>query len=314
MKPNASTTPDVALVRKHHRRPVFWGYCRVSTTDQDADCLPQKQVIKATYEGKWARTHAWGGYFVDPAVSGVVNFGQRPAGSVALEALRPGDALCGAKLDRLSRSLLDIVHLIRTCEGLAVSLVACDLGIDTSTSVGKLVAHIIAAVAEWERERIGERTLEGVRAKTSRGYQNGGSRPKAGFTMWKDGKLIPNLTEQLLMKKLHDLNNQGYSLNVLAKSCADAKVFSPRKGEENKPLNRTRIDLYIKRWAEIAGTSDDITAQHFDVQDGQPLADPFEKIEETLCAHAIESITRIRRCGLVPHKRGVPQTGLRSST
>src|SRR5207244_1141151 len=83
------------------------------------------------------------------------------------------DGIVVAKLDRLSRSLQDFVGLIALAKKQKWHVVALDLGIDTSTSTGRLVANIMASVAEWEREAIGTRTREGMAAKKAQGVQMG---------------------------------------------------------------------------------------------------------------------------------------------
>ena len=84
----------------------------------------------------------------------------RPGIRGVLERLAAGeaDALVVAKLDRLTRSALDFAQLLVWAERLDVRIVVLDLGVDTSTEVGKLVAGIMAQVAEWERRMIAERT------------------------------------------------------------------------------------------------------------------------------------------------------------
>jgi DNA invertase Pin-like site-specific DNA recombinase len=81
---------------------------------------------------------------------------------------RTADGLVVAKLDRLSRSVVDAGKLIEEAQCRGWNLVALDMGIDLSTPNGRLVAHVLAAVGQWERERIGERIREALAAKRVR--------------------------------------------------------------------------------------------------------------------------------------------------
>src|SRR4051812_7108869 len=84
-----------------------------------------------------------------------------------------GNVLMCAKLDRLTRSLLDFAALMERSLRERWSLVAVDLGVDTTTAGGQLVANVVASVAEWERRQIGERTPEALAVKRSAGVPLG---------------------------------------------------------------------------------------------------------------------------------------------
>lgn len=100
----------------------------------------------------------------------------RPVLSEALARLKAGEAqvLIVAKLDRLSRSLLDFSTLLAQSEREGWSVVIGDLGLSTTTPVGRLQASIVAAVAEFERERIRERCRDAAASKRARGERVGG--------------------------------------------------------------------------------------------------------------------------------------------
>jgi DNA invertase Pin-like site-specific DNA recombinase len=85
----------------------------------------------------------------------------------ALSALASGlvSALVVAKLDRLSRSVYDFAGILRTATEQGWALIALDLGVDTGTPSGKLVANVMISVAEWERSAISARTREGLSVK-----------------------------------------------------------------------------------------------------------------------------------------------------
>lgn len=99
----------------------------------------------------------------------------RPGLRAALDRLAAGEAsgLVAAKLDRLSRSVVDFANLMAWCDQAGVALVALDMGIDTATPSGRLVANVMAAVAEWERETIAQRTREAATVRRAQGARMG---------------------------------------------------------------------------------------------------------------------------------------------
>jgi DNA invertase Pin-like site-specific DNA recombinase len=101
----------------------------------------------------------------------------RPEFLKMLEMLRPGDVLVVWKLDRLGRSLKELIETVLLLAERGVELKSLKENIDTSTPTGKLMFHIIAALAEFERDIIQERTQAGLEAARARGRTGG--RPKA---------------------------------------------------------------------------------------------------------------------------------------
>jgi len=138
------------------------GYSRVSTADQD-HALQTDALTKAGC----AKT------FSDTA-SGALD--RRPQLDKALDYLRPGDTLVVWRLDRLGRS---VKHLIETVTGLdkrGIGFRSITEGFDTTTPGGKLIFHVLGALAEFERDIIRERTRAGLEAARARG-RKGGRRP-----------------------------------------------------------------------------------------------------------------------------------------
>jgi DNA invertase Pin-like site-specific DNA recombinase len=96
----------------------------------------------------------------------------------ALQRIADGEAhaLAVAKLDRATRSLIDFAQLLQWFEDAGAALIALDFSLDTSTPTGELMAHIIIAVAQWERKAIGRRTADALRSMRERGLKtNGGN-------------------------------------------------------------------------------------------------------------------------------------------
>lgn len=99
----------------------------------------------------------------------------RPGMQEALAMLSSGEAstLVVSKLDRLSRSLLDFAGLMARSESEGWSLVALDLGVDTATPQGEMMASVLAAFAQFERRLISQRTKDGLAAKRAQGVRLG---------------------------------------------------------------------------------------------------------------------------------------------
>ena len=97
----------------------------------------------------------------------------RPELTAALDYLRPGDTLMVWRLDRLGRSLKHLVETVAALDDKGVGFKSLHESINTTTSTGRLVFHIFAAVAEFERELIVDRTKAGLAAARERGARPG---------------------------------------------------------------------------------------------------------------------------------------------
>ena len=139
------------------------GYARVSTIEQNLSL--QRDALKAAGCGKIIEDKASGGK------------AKRDGLERVLEMLRPGDTLAVWRLDRLGRSLKHLIELMGELEGQGIGFQSVTEAIDTTTPGGKLVFHIFAALAEFERNLIRERTHAGLEAARARG-RKGGRRPK----------------------------------------------------------------------------------------------------------------------------------------
>lgn len=148
-------------------------YVRVSSEEQAKSGL-SLEAQAATLRGEATRRE-W------LVVAELVDEGSGKRGSIRpnfLEArrmLRDGEAdvLLATRLDRMSRSVVDFASLMAAAQDEGWQIVALDLGLDTSTTTGRMVAHILAAVAEAEREVIGQRTSAALLAKRARGEHVG---------------------------------------------------------------------------------------------------------------------------------------------
>jgi len=138
------------------------GYARISTDDQDL-ALQRDALHAAGCERLFEDT-----------MSGAK--AERPGLTDGLDFCRAGDTLVVWRLDRLGRSLTNLIELMTVLEEREIGFRSLSEQIDTTTSGGKLVFHIFGALAEFERELIRERTRAGLAAARARGRQGG--RPK----------------------------------------------------------------------------------------------------------------------------------------
>jgi len=151
------------------RTGLALGYARVSTLEQHEDL--QRDALTAAGCDR---------LYVDKA-SG--KLGPRPALDSMLDQLRAGDTVVVWRLDRLGRSLRHLIDIFADLDDRGVAVRSLTESIDTSTPGGKLIFHLFAALAEFERDVIRERTIAGLAAARARGRRGG--RP----TVWTDEKL-----------------------------------------------------------------------------------------------------------------------------
>lgn len=207
------------------------GYLRVSTDEQAESGLgleSQRGYITAE-----ALRRGW-------VVSWIVDDGysakdlNRPGIADALGALADGraEALVVAKLDRLSRSILDFAALTERARREGWAVVALDLGVDTTTPAGEMLANVMAAFAQYERRLIGQRTAEALAALKRRGVRLG--RPRA--------------TSDEVLGRVVELRDGGLSLRAIAAELTDAGVPCTRGAERWHPssvrsvLRSARLD------------------------------------------------------------------------
>ncbi|MBV2143761.1 recombinase family protein [Falsochrobactrum sp. TDYN1] len=136
------------------------GYARVSTDDQKMDM--QINALKRA-----GCRHI----YTDQGISGATP--ERPGLQQALKSLTDGNMLVVWRLDRLGRSLIQLVELVNSLGNRGVEFRSLSESIDTSSSGGRLVFHIMAALAEFERTLISERTRAGMEAARLKGIHVG---------------------------------------------------------------------------------------------------------------------------------------------
>ena len=192
---------------------IVIGYLRVSTEEQASSGLgleAQRSTIQ-----KAADARGWQVIWIEDAGHSAKTL-KRPGITKALAALKKGEAqgLVVAKLDRLSRSVQDFAATLDTARKQVWSLVALDLGVDSSTPAGEMVATVMAAVAQWERRVISDRTKDALAAAKDRGTRLG--RPRA---------IDPALLAEIVATRA-----TGASLRAIARDLNDRAVPTVRGG------------------------------------------------------------------------------------
>ncbi|PAX08866.1 recombinase family protein [Sphingomonas lenta] len=136
--------------------PDVLGYARVSTSDQDLEVQRRR-----------LRDEAGAIRVFDDVVSGK-QF-ERPGLTALLDFARPGDIVCVVRLDRLGRSLKELLETVDGFKGRGLAFRSLEERLDTSSAAGELVFHVFGAIAHFERRLIVERTRDGIAAARARG-------------------------------------------------------------------------------------------------------------------------------------------------
>lgn len=196
------------------------GYVRVSTEEQ-ADSGLGLEAQRAAIRAECTR-RGWelATIFEDAGASGKSLKG-RPALAEALSDLETGQAaaLVVAKLDRLSRSLLDFAGLMVRAQAQHWNLVALDLGIDLSTPAGEFMANVMASAAQWERRIISQRTRDALAVRRRQGSALG--RPVS----------VPKDVARRILRR----RRAGATLWAIADELNAAGVATPGRGTQWRP-------------------------------------------------------------------------------
>lgn len=182
-----------------------FAYLRVSTHDQTIE--NQAQAIRAR------------GYEIPPrrmigeTISGGVPAMERPGFVKLVDKLETGDRLVVLKLDRLGRDVIDVMCTVRQLSEAGIGVISLDLGdIDLTSSAGKASLGFMAVIAEMERDRIRERTADGLARARAQGVKFG--RPMAGDVEAVRRERDAGLSQTKIADKL------GLSLRTVKRYCA----------------------------------------------------------------------------------------------
>jgi DNA invertase Pin-like site-specific DNA recombinase len=191
------------------------GYVRVST-DKQAE---QGISLEAQAEKIRAMAQVHGAELVDLVIEGGLSAKtlNRPGLQrvLALTQASKVQAVIIAKLDRLTRSVRDLCELLDSFERRGVALISVAESLDTASAGGRLVINIMAAVSQWEREAIGERTRDALRHKRRNGERVGNIR--FGYKLAADAEHVePEPGEQAVLVRIGQLRSSGRTLRQIA--------------------------------------------------------------------------------------------------
>ena len=209
------------------------GYVRVST-DEQGDSGLGLAAQRAAIENECSR-RGWSllAIYSDVLSGKTLN---RPGVAAALSAVESGEAavLVVAKLDRLSRSLVDFAGLMTRAQVGHWNLVALDLGIDLSTPAGEFMANAMASAAQWERRIIGQRTRDALAVRRSQGQRLG----------------RPTALSSDVAKRIFVAHKAGESLSSIARELNEEGVPTAHNGARWYPSTVRQVALTAGRSEE----------------------------------------------------------------
>lgn len=213
------------------------GYIRVSTEEQGqrgAGLEAQRRAIRAECERR-----GWQLVRIEQDVLSGRSM-NRPGLLSALEACRSGgvSGIVVAKLDRLSRSLVDFAGLLAEAQAKGFNVVALDLGVDLSTPAGEFLASVMASAAQWERRIIGQRTKDALAVKKAEGVRLG----------------RPPLPADAISRRVRSMRKRGLTLQAIADRLNAEQVPTLRGGASWRPSS-VRAVLQRKGRARVKETS-----------------------------------------------------------
>lgn len=210
------------------------GYIRVSTDEQAGSGLGLEAQRLAIVAEAQRRGWELAAIHEDAGASGKT-MEKRPALAEALEAVQSGQAgaLVVAKLDRLSRSLLDFAGLMEQSRRQGWALVALDLGVDTTTPAGEMVANVMATFAQFERRLIGERTRSALAVRKAQGMRLG--RPRS---------LPDDVVERIRAECAGRVNDRGQPLySAIARGLNNDEIPTAQGGAKWYPSTVRAVHL-----------------------------------------------------------------------
>lgn len=222
-----------------------YGYVRVSSAEQAGD----DRTSLETQRRKVAAVAELSGLDLarvieEPGVSGGTALAERPGGRELLSLLQRGDTVIVSKLDRGFRNAADALAQAEAWKRQGIDLIVADMGSEpvTENGVSRMFFGMLALVAQFERERIAERTAEGRAAKRRAGGHIGGSAP-FGYRKVGEGRaarLEPDPKEQAAIAKIRELGAEGFATRSIASVVGSSHKVTVSHVTVAKILGRTR--------------------------------------------------------------------------
>lgn len=203
-------------------------YCRFSPRPNAPEC--ESIVTQLTRCRAFCQAKGWEieAEFQDEAKSGGSTEGRGGLSEALSLACRRGRVLVVYSLSRLARNTRDALDIAERLDAAGADLAVLDMSIDTTSSMGRFVFTMMAALAQLEREQIGERTSDGMRRRQADG-QRMSKQPPFGKQPGEGGVWIEHPEEQAAIRIVRDLKANGLSNNQIARSLDERGI--PCRGQ-----------------------------------------------------------------------------------
>ena len=213
------------------------GYCRTSTDKQDLSIEVQEKKIRA-----YCEFSEYSNITILKDHASAKSF-DRPAMKQILEMIKAKkiDVLVIYKLDRLTRSIVDLNNFVPMCNDNDVSLYSIQDSLDTKSATGRLVMNMLATVSQWEREVISERTREALQQKKSNGKRYCSNAP-FGKEFDADGNMVDSEKEISDFGLMQQLRTSNFTYGEICERLEFDGIIS-RSG---KPYSRSFIGKLLK--------------------------------------------------------------------
>jgi len=251
---------------------TIYGYCRVSTETQVQSGLSlaeQQHQVTAYADAIAARNGAKvGKVYIDKAISGSkTTFRRRPQAGKLFVKVNRGDHIVIAKLDRGFRSTKDCLATLDDLGKRGVTVHLLDIGIDTSQPSGKLLVTIMAAIAQWESDRIGDRIRDALAARRRSAPNKAVSAVRViGYAIDEDHLLTPHAEERAAGKLAARLRSEGLAYDAIAAQLNKAGLirpgnpYGPKSQRADREWTASSVATLVKRqrqaWPMYPGTAD----------------------------------------------------------
>lgn len=227
---------------------MILGYARVSTADQAQEnrtSLPDQENVIYGYAMTQGIDRFGVQIYSDAGVSARVQLKHRPEGERLLEDAKPGDTVVASKMDRIFRSARDALETVDYFMNNKINLVLFDMGIQPVTGEGmsRMFFTMVAAFAEFERQRIRERMIQGKASKVKKGGHIGGE-PAYGYSVVGEGRtamLVENPEEQSVINFVRDRVHQPFFCNSTVRGKLNELGFRNREGKQFHTYQIQRI-------------------------------------------------------------------------
>ena len=223
----------------------IYGYIRVSTNNQVENGMSLKEQQRQVELYGEVNKMKVDTIFTERGVSASVELRKRPRGSVLLDVVKDGDVIICSKLDRMFRSVLDGLQVLKELKARNIELHFIDLGGNTTTNgIGQLVFTIMSSFAEMERNRLGERIRDTKRSQMKEDVYTGGP---VGFgyvleNINENNYLLEQPEEQELIKKMKKMKKDGLSFRKIS----EAINKEPYMKKNEKSLSHQAISNILK--------------------------------------------------------------------